>query len=200
MSRTRRHIMDSAPLTGQLGVAVLAKRKPRSTRQIPFLGRAALLTLSAAVAVAVTLPAAAGAAAQTQDDRFRARSACADERGLTRARHKRFSLKYGVGAMNRRAFSRCVKIKARTFARRRPWGSTPLPPTPAPAPGPGPALPMPALPGMAGFVELPGVRLQCQMEQMEDPIGFAQEYMGAYGTGIPGYSAIDLCVMMESMP
>jgi hypothetical protein len=95
-----------------------------------------------------------------------------------------------------------VKIKARTFARRRPWGPTPLPPapTPAPAPGPTPAPPMPALPGMAGFVELPGVRLQCQMEQMQDPIGFAQEYMGAYGTGIPGYSAIDLCVMMESMP
>ena len=59
---------------------------------------------------------------------------------------------------------------------------------------------MPGLPGMPGFVEMPGVRLECQMQQMEDPIGFAQEYLGPYGTGIPGYSAIDICVMMESMP
>jgi hypothetical protein len=172
-------------------------------RQLPFLSRRALLALSAAVAVALTLPAAASVAAPTHADRFKARSACADERGLTRARHQKFRLKYGVGATNTRAFSRCVKIKARTFARRRPWGQAPLPPAPGPGPAPAPALPsspMPGLPGMPGFVEMPGVRLECQMQQMEDPIGFAQEYLGPYGTGIPGYSAIDICVMMGSMP
>jgi hypothetical protein len=173
-------------------------------RQIPFLNRMALAALCAAVAVALTLLAATGTAAQAQVDRFKARSACADERGLTRARHKKFRLKYGVGATNRRAFSRCVRIKARMFDRRRPWGPT-RPPAAAPAPAPalGPALPtqpMPGLPGMPGFVEMPGVRLECQMQQMEDPLGFAQEYLGPYGTGIPGYSAIDICVMMESMP
>jgi hypothetical protein len=177
-------------------------------RHVPI--RTALLALSAAAAVALTLPAAAGAAVPTRSDRFKARDACANERGLTRARHKRFSLKYGVGATNRRAFSRCVTIKARRFAGRRAWGPTP-PSAPAPAPAPfAPSMPglpgmpgvpgMPGLPGMPGFVEMPGIRLQCQMEQMEDPIGFAQEYLGPYGTGIPGYSAIDLCVMMESMP
>ena len=155
-----------------------------------------MLALCAAAAVTLTLPAAAGAAGPTGGDRFKARDACAYERGLTRARHKRFSLKYGVGATNRRAFSRCVTIKARRFAGRRPSG---LRPSPAPAPAPFPPG-MPGLPGTPGFVELPGVRLECQMAQMEDPIGFAQEYLGPYGTGIPGYSAIDLCVMMESMP
>jgi hypothetical protein len=167
-------------------------------RHVPI--RTALLALSAAAAVALTQPAAAGAAVPTPGDRLKARNACADERGLTRARHKKFSLKYGVGPTNRRAFSRCVTIKARRFAGRRAWGPTPQP-APAPAPAPAPFLPpMPALPGMPGFVELPGIRLQCQMEQMEDPIGFAQEYLGPYGTGIPGYSAIDICVMMASMP
>jgi hypothetical protein len=203
MLHSRRNIIDSAMATAQPGGAASAARKPRATRQIPLLNRMALLALGAAVAVALTLPAAAGAAASAQVDRFKARSACADERGLTRARHKKFSLKYGVGATNRRAFRRCVKIKARMFARRRPWGLTPPPPAPAPAPTPAPALappPMPGLPGMPGFVEMPGVRLQCQMEQMEDPIGFAQEYLGPYGTGIPGYGPIDICVMMESMP
>jgi hypothetical protein len=165
-------------------------------RHVPI--RTALLALSAAAAVALTLPAAAGAAVPTRGDRFKARDACAYERGLTRARHQRFRLKYGVGATNRRAFSRCVTIKARRFAGRRPWGLTP-PSAPAPAPAPFPPA-MPGLPGTPGFVELPGVRLQCQMAQMEDPIGFAQEYLGPYGTGIPGYSAIDLCVMTESMP
>ena len=160
-----------------------------------------VVALGAALAVALTLPAAGGAAPRSAD-RLKARSSCADERGLTRARHKRFSLKYGVGATNRRAFGRCVTIKARRFAGRRRWGPTP-PSAPAapPALAPAPALPtMPGLPGMPGFIEMPGVRLECQMAQMEDPIGFAQEYLGPYGTGIPGYSAIDLCVMMESMP
>jgi hypothetical protein len=173
-------------------------------RHVPI--RTALLALSAAAAVALTLPAAASAAVSTGGDRFQARNACADERGLTRARHMRFRLKYGVGATNRRAFSRCVTIKARRFGGRRAWGLTP-PPAPAPAPAPAPFPPpmpglpaMPGLPGMPGFVELPGVRLECQMAQMEDPIGFAQEYLGPYGTGISGYSAIDICVMMGSMP
>jgi hypothetical protein len=35
---------------------------------------------------------------------------------------------------------------------------------------------------------------------MQDPIGFAQSYLGPNGTGIPGYDPIDICVMMESMP
>ena len=171
-------------------------------RHVPI--RTALLALSAAVAVALTLPAAASAAVPGRADRFKARNACADERGLTRARHKKFRLKYGVGATNRRAFSRCVTIKARMFAGRRAWRLTPPASAPAPAPAPAQApfsyAPTP-IPGMPGLYEMPGVRLECQIQQMEDPIGFAQEYLGAYGTGIPGYgNPIDLCVMMESMP
>jgi hypothetical protein len=148
-----------------------------------------LLVVVAAVAVALTLPAAASAAAAPNAaDRQKARSSCANERGLTRARHQRFRLKYGG-----RAFSRCVRIKARMFARRRAAGGGlgGLPGAPA-LPGL-PGLPaLPGIPGMPGMIELPGVRLQCQMEQMEDPIGFMQEY--------PGPNPIDICVMMESMP
>jgi hypothetical protein len=140
--------------------------------------RMALLALVAAVAVALTLPAAASAQRPTQGDRFKARSSCANERGLTKARHQKFRLKYG-----RRAFSRCVRIKARKFARRRAGGGL----------GGFPGLPgMPTIPGMPGIPELPGVRLQCQMEQMADPIEFMTEY--------PGPNPIDICVMMESMP
>ena len=151
------------------------------TRTAPAAGlRTALIALVAAVAVAFTLPAAASAAAApTRADKLKARSSCADERGLTRARHQKFKLKYGVGAKNKRAFSRCVKIKARKFARRRAGGGL----------GGLPALP--GLPG-TGFPELPGVRAECQIEQMEDPIGFAQEY--------PGANPLELCVQMESMP
>jgi hypothetical protein len=157
------------------------------TRTAPAAGlRTALIALVAAVAVAFTLPAAASAAAApTRADKLKARSSCADERGLTRARHQKFKLKYGVGAANRRAFSRCVKIKARKFARRRAGGGL----------GGLPALPgLPAVPGLpgTGFPELPGVRAECQIEQMEDPIGFAQEY--------PGANPLELCVQMESMP
>ena len=79
-----------------------------------------LLVLRTAVAVALTLPAAAAASAAAPPnaaDRQKARSSCANERGLTRARHQKFRLKYG-----RRAFSRCVKIKARKFAARRRAG------------------------------------------------------------------------------
>jgi hypothetical protein len=47
---------------------------------------------------------------------------------------------------------------------------------------------------------MPGVRFECQVKQMQDPIGFAQSYLGPNGTGIPGYDPIDICVMMESMP
>jgi hypothetical protein len=142
---------------------------------------AILLVLVAAVAVALTLPAAASAAAAPNAaDRQKARSSCANERGLTRARHQRFRLKYG-----RRAFSRCVRIKARRFARRRAGSGL--------GGGLGGGLPgLPTIPGMPGLIELPGVRLQCQMEQMGDPIGFMQEY--------PGPNPIDICVMMESMP
>lgn len=144
----------------------------------------ALLALVAAVAVAMTLPAAASAAAAapTAGDRQKARGSCANERGLTRAKHQRFKLKYGVGARHRNSFNRCVKIKARTFARRRAGG------------GGGGGLPglgipgMPTLPG--GIPEMPGVRMECQVAQMEDPIGFMTEYPGG----------IETCVMMESMP
>jgi hypothetical protein len=138
----------------------------------------ALLALVAAVAVVMALPAAA-AAAPNAKDRQKARAKCANERGLTKAKHQRFRLKYG----GRNAFNRCVKQKARTFARRRSGGGGGLP-------GLGiPGLPgMPTLPG--GIPEMPGVRLECQAEQMSDPIGFMQEYPGG----------IETCVMMESMP
>jgi hypothetical protein len=138
--------------------------------------RMALLALVAAAAVALTLPAAASAQRPTQGDRLKARSSCANERGLTKARHQKFRLKYGRGA-----FNRCVRIKARKFARRRAGG------------GLGGGLGgLPTIPGMPGMIELPGVRLQCQMEQMADPIEFMTEY--------PGPNPIDMCVMMESMP
>jgi hypothetical protein len=160
-------------------------------RRVPV--RIALLALGAAVAVAFTLPAPATAAVPTGADKLKARSSCANERGLTRARHKMFALKYGAGRRHRRAFSRCVAIKARRFARRRAMGLTPPPPAPAPAPAPAP-LPAPALPGLpmlpGGIPEMPGVRLECMVEQMEDPIGFAQEYPGG----------IEMCVLMESIP
>jgi hypothetical protein len=151
------------------------------SRHVPI--RTALLALVAVAAVALTLPAAASASAPNGRDRLKARGACADERGLTRAKHQRFRLKYGAGARNRGAFNRCVKIKARQFARRRAGGGGGLP-------GLGvPGLPgMPTLPG--GIPEMPGVRLECQTTQMEDPIGFAQEFPGG----------IETCVMMESMP
>jgi hypothetical protein len=139
-----------------------------------------LLALVAAVAVAMTLPAAASAAAAPNGaDRQKARSKCANERGLTKAKHQRFRLKYG----GRNAFNRCVKQKARTFARRRTGGGGGLPGLGIPGiPG------MPTLPG--GIPEMPGVRMECQIEQMEDPIGFMTEYPGG----------LETCVMMESMP
>jgi hypothetical protein len=144
----------------------------------------ALVALVTAVAVALTLPASAGAAAKpTRGDKIKARSSCADERGLTRARHQKFKLKYGAGARNSNAFRRCINIKARKFANRRASNNLGFPGLPG-MPG------MPTLPG--GIPEMPGVRLECQAEQMSDPIGFMQEY--------PGPNPLDMCVMMESMP
>jgi hypothetical protein len=148
-----------------------------TNRHFPI--RTVLLALVTAVAVALTLPAASSAAA-TAGDRQKARGSCANERGLTRAKHQRFNLKYGVGAKHKRAFARCVKIKARTFARRRAGGGG--------GGGGLPGLGLPTLPG--GIIEMPGVRLECQVAQMEDPIGFATEFPGG----------IETCVMMESMP
>jgi hypothetical protein len=138
-----------------------------------------LLAVVAAIAVAMTLPAAASAAAPTAGDRQKARASCANERGLTKAKHQRFKLKYGVGARHRNSFNRCVKIKARAYARRRAGGG---------GGGGLPGLGLPTLPG--GIPEMPGVRLECQTAQMEDPIGFTQEYPGG----------IETCVLMESMP
>jgi hypothetical protein len=139
-----------------------------------------LLAVIAAVAVALTLTTAASAAAPTAGDRQKARGSCANERGLTRAKHQRFNLKYGVGARHKRAFARCVKIKARAYARRRGGGGG--------GGGGLPGLGLPTLPG--GIIEMPGVRMECQVAQMEDPIAFAQEFPGG----------IETCVMMESMP
>jgi hypothetical protein len=141
------------------------------------------LALATAVAMALTIPASA-AAAPSSGDRQKARGSCADERGLTPAKHQRFRLKYGTGPGKRNAFNRCVKIKARKFAKRR-GGSMGMP-------GLGG---FPTIPGMPGMIEMPGVRLECQMEQMEDPIGFMEEY-----PPITGQDPIDMCVMMESMP
>jgi hypothetical protein len=167
------HVRTSSAAHGQ---ALTGRRIPMWT---------ALLAVVAAVAVAMTLPAAASAsaaAAPTAGDRQKARGSCANERGLSRAKHQRFKLKYGTGARHRNAWNRCVKIKARTFARRRSGGGG--------LPGLGiPGLPgMPTLPG--GIPEMPGVRMECQVAQMEDPIGFMTEYPGG----------IETCVLMESMP
>lgn len=166
------HVRTSSAATGQASVR---RRVPMWT---------ALLALVAAVAVAMTLPAAASAAASapTAGDRQKARGSCANERGLSRAKHQRFKLKYGTGARHRNSFNRCVKIKARTFARRRSGGGG--------LPGLGiPGVPgVPTLPG--GIPEMPGVRMECQIAQMEDPIGFMTEYPGG----------IETCVLMESMP
>ena len=164
------HVRTSSAANGQ---ALTRRRVPMRT---------ALLALVAAVAVAMTLPASA-AAAPSAGDRQKARGSCANERGLSKAKHQRFNLKYGVGARHRNAFNRCVKIKARTFARRRSGGGGGLPGLGIPGvPG------VPTLPG--GIPEMPGVRMECQIAQMEDPIGFMTEYPGG----------IETCVMMESMP
>jgi hypothetical protein len=165
----------SSALDGQ---ALIRRRVPMWT---------ALLALVAAVAVAMTLPAAASAAASSAGNKQKARGACANERGLTRAKHVRFKLKYGVGARHRNAFNRCVRIKARAYARRGGGGGG------GGLPGLGlpglPGLPgMPMLPG--GIPEMPGVRMECQVAQMEDPIAFMTDFPGG----------IETCVMMESMP
>ena len=155
-------------------------RTPTTRRIVPI--RTALVALVACVGVALTLPAGASAsAAPTRADKQKARGSCANERGLSRAKHQRFRLKYG-----RNAFNKCVKIKARKFAKRRGGGGG----------GGLPGLPgMPGIPGMPGMIEMPGVRLECQMAQMEDPIGFMQEF-----PAMGGQNPIDTCVMMESMP
>lgn len=149
--------------------------------------RTALIALGAAVAVALTLPAAGTAAAKpTRADRLEARSVCALERGVTRSERRMFRSAYGGRTLNQ-AFRRCVRRQARRLASKRAARR---------APAPAPALPgipeVPGLPGLPGFPELPGVRAECQLEQMEDPIGFAQEY--------PGPNPLELCVQMESMP
>lgn len=154
-------------------------RTPTTRRIVPI--RTALVALVACVGVALTLPAGASAsAAPTRADKQKARGSCANERGLSRAKHQRFRLKYG-----RNAFNKCVKIKARKFAKRRGGGGG----------GGLPGLGMPGIPGMPGVIEMPGVRMECQIAQMEDPLGFMQEY-----PAISGQDPLEMCVMMESMP
>lgn len=154
-------------------------RTPTTRRIVPI--RTALVALVACVGVALTLPAGASAsAAPTRADKQKARGSCANERGLSRAKHQRFRLKYG-----RNAFNKCVKIKARKFAKRRGGGGG----------GGLPGLGMPGIPGMPGVIEMPGVRMECQIAQMEDPIGFMTEY-----PAISGQDPLEMCVMMESMP
>ena len=142
-----------------------------------------LLAVVAAVAVALTLPTMASAA-PTAGDRQKARGSCANERGLTKAKHQRFKLKYGVGARHRNSFNRCVKIKARAYASRRAGGGG----------GGLPGLGVPGVPGVpmlpGGIPEMPGVRMECQIAQMEDPIAFQTDYPGG----------LEMCVLMESMP
>lgn len=154
-------------------------RTPTTRRIVPI--RTALVALVACVGVALTLPAGASAsAAPTRADKQKARGSCANERGLSRAKHQRFRLKYG-----RNAFNKCVKIKARKFAKRRGGGG-------------GGGLPgLPGMPGLlpGGIPEMPGVRMECQIAQMEDPIGFMTEY-----PAISGQDPLEMCVMMESMP
>lgn len=154
-------------------------RTPTTRRIVPI--RTALVALVACVGVALTLPAGASAsAAPTRADKQKARGSCANERGLSRAKHQRFRLKYG-----RNAFNKCVKIKARKFAKRRGGGG-------------GGGLPgLPGMPGLlpGGIPEMPGVRMECQIAQMEDPLGFMQEY-----PAISGQDPLEMCVMMESMP
>ena len=168
-------IRTSSAASGQ---ALIGRRVPMWT---------ALLALVAAVAVAMTLPAAASAAsaAPSAGDRQKARGSCANERGLTRAKHQRFKLKYGVGARHRNSFNRCVKIKARSYARRRGGGG---------GGGGLPGLGVPGIPGVpmlpGGIPEMPGVRMECQIAQMEDPIAFQTDYPGG----------LEMCVLMESMP
>jgi hypothetical protein len=166
----------------QIRTSSAAHGQATTRRRVPMW--TALLALVAAVAVAMTLPAAASAAAApTAGDKQKARGSCANERGLTRAKHQRFKLKYGVGARHRNSFNRCVKIKARTFARRRAGGGGGLPGLGVPTvPG------VPTLPG--GIPEMPGVRMECQIAQMEDPLAFQTEYPGG----------LEMCVLMESMP
>jgi hypothetical protein len=221
MLHSRRHVMESAMVTAQLGGAGSAAPKPSAARQIPFLNRMALLALSAAVAVALTLPAAASAAAPTRADRLNARSACADERGLAGQKRFRLTLRrrceeQGGVPLVRDDQGPQVRPATRLGADAAAAARTGTGPRTCTGTGTGPragtGLDLPPasgdagasgdarVPGMPGFYEMPGVRLECQIQQMEDPIGFAHEYLGPYGTGIPGYSAIDICVMMRSMP
>jgi hypothetical protein len=148
--------------------------------------RMGMLALGAAVAVALMLPATGTAAKPTRGDKLDARSSCALERGLTKSERRSFRRAYGGRNVNQ-AFKRCVKRQARRLANKRAQrrrGAL-APPGVLPAPAPAPVAP-------PAFPEMPGVRATCQVEQMEDPLGFAQEY--------PGPNPLELCVQMESMP
>jgi hypothetical protein len=164
----------------QLRTSSAAAGRAPTTRRVPI--RTALLALVAAVAVAFTLPAAASAAAgPSRAEKREARAMCA--LALTRAERGMFRRAYGGKALNR-ASRGCVSRLARRLASRR--GARRRAAAPAPTPPPLPGVPM--LPG--GIPEMPGVRLECQVKQMEDPIAFAQEFP----------TGIEMCVMMESMP
>jgi hypothetical protein len=149
-------------------------------RRVPI--RTALVALGAAVAVALTLPAAGTAAAPTRGERLEARAICA--LAWTKAERGLFRAAYGGRKMNR-AFRGCQRRQARRLASKRAARRRQTVAPPGILAPPAPVTP-------PGFVEMPGVRAQCQLEQTEDPIGFAQEY--------PGPDPLTLCVQMESAP
>jgi hypothetical protein len=171
----------------QIRTSSVAAGQAAAARRLPL--RTVLLALGAAVAVALSLPVADAAAARpTKAERLEARSMCALERGVTKSERRMFRSAYGGRSINR-AFRRCVKRQAGRLAAKRVRRRNNALAPPGLLPGPAPA---PVAPGLPAFPEMPGVRLQCQMEQMEDPLGFAQEY--------PGPDPVGLCTQMESMP
>jgi hypothetical protein len=167
----------------QVRTSSAAAGQATTIRRLPMW--AAVLALIAALTVALTLPATSDAARPNRADKLEARSACALERGQTKAERRQFRRAYRARTITG-AFNRCVKQQARRLANKRAARRRRSAPPAAPGlPGvPG----VPTLPG--GIPEMPGVRAECQVAQLEDPLGFQQEYPGG----------IETCVLMESLP